>query len=122
MFALHPFRLIGARPQPAPHDDRPQRADAMDRPQPTHAVDWAPDAATARIAAPEAAAAPEDDHALPAPAIARVDPPGLRVVPLRPDGAWPLRRAMDRVPSPFRAFPFRSLHLARMMAPIDPRD
>ena len=44
------------------------------------------------------------------------------MVPLRPDSSWPLRRGYDRVASPFRAFPYRSLHLTRMMSPVDPRD
>jgi len=43
------------------------------------------------------------------------DPDGLRVVPLRPDSRWPLRRAGDRVRNPFRAFPYRALYLSRLM-------
>lgn len=43
------------------------------------------------------------------------DPVGVRVVPLRPASAWPARRARERVLSPFRAFPFRTMHLSRMM-------
>jgi hypothetical protein len=54
--------------------------------------------------------------------VTELDPAGVRVVPLRPASEWPLRRAYDRVANPFRAFPYRSLHLSRMMAPADPRD
>jgi hypothetical protein len=76
-------------------------------------------------AAPAAGRAPRTAHAPAARAgvpLADVDPDGLRVVPLRPDSSWPLRRGYDRVASPFRAFPYRSLHLTRMMSPVDPRD
>jgi len=45
----------------------------------------------------------------------RRDPAGVRVVPLRPASAWPERRAGQRLSNPFRAFPNRSFHLARMM-------
>jgi hypothetical protein len=81
-----------------------------------------PDAA--RAAAPVAADPVPAAHALGAARalVAEVDPAGLRVVPLRPASDWPLRRAYDRVANPFRAFPYRSLHLSRMMAPADPRD
>ena len=43
------------------------------------------------------------------------DPVGVRVVPLRPASPWPARRARDRVLNPFRAFPFRTMHLSRLM-------
>jgi hypothetical protein len=77
----------------------------------------------APAAAPvQVAPAAEPSATRPVGAIVRPDPDGLRVVPLRPDSSWPLRRGRDRVASPFRAFPYRSLHLSRMMAPVDPRD
>jgi hypothetical protein len=86
-----------------------------------------PQAATRPPVAPAAAPvqvapAAEPSATRPVGAIVRPDPDGLRVVPLRPDSSWPLRRGRDRVASPFRAFPYRSLHLSRMMAPVDPRD
>ncbi|MFU8889034.1 MAG: hypothetical protein ACNA8N_10580 [Trueperaceae bacterium] len=46
---------------------------------------------------------------------ATADPLGVRVVPLRPTSPWPARRARERVLSPFRAFPFRAMHLSRLM-------
>jgi len=50
-----------------------------------------------------------------APRAPAADPLGIRVVPLRPASPWPPRRARERVLSPFRAFPFRALHLSRLM-------
>jgi hypothetical protein len=47
------------------------------------------------------------------------DPVGIRVVPLRPASPWPPRRARERVLSPFRAFPFRTMHLSRLMYAAD---
>ncbi len=47
------------------------------------------------------------------------DPAGIRVVPLRPASPWPPRRARERVLSPFRAFPFRAMHLSRLMYAVD---
>jgi hypothetical protein len=78
--------------------------------------------AAAPVVAVQVTPATEPTAARPIIAIVHPDPEGLRVVPLRPDSSWPLRRGRDRVASPFRAFPYRSLHLSRMMAPVDPRD
>lgn len=50
-----------------------------------------------------------------APLVRASDPCGVRVVPLRPSSPWPLRRAHERVLNPFRAFPFRAIHLSRLM-------
>jgi hypothetical protein len=49
------------------------------------------------------------------PLVRASDPRGLRVVPLRPSSPWPPRRAQERVLNPFRAFPFRAIHLSRLM-------
>ncbi len=43
------------------------------------------------------------------------DPRGVRVVPLRPSSPWPQRRGHERLLNPFRSFPFRAVHLARLM-------
>lgn len=44
------------------------------------------------------------------------DPRGVRVLPLRPDSPWPVRRRPgDRVSNPFVAFPYRAVHLGRIM-------
>lgn len=95
----------------APHVAR--GLEAANRPSDTAAVE------------PAAERVPPPTHASdarPSGAAVHADPYGIRVVPLRPDSSWPLRRGRDRVASPFRAFPYRSLHLSRMMAPVDPRD
>jgi hypothetical protein len=52
---------------------------------------------------------------VPTPLVRTSDPYGIRVVPLRPSSPWPLRRAHERVLNPFRAFPFRAIHLSRLM-------
>jgi len=49
------------------------------------------------------------------PLVRASDPCGVRVVPLRPSSPWPPRRAHERVLNPFRAFPFRAIHLSRLM-------
>jgi len=49
------------------------------------------------------------------PLVRASDPCGIRVVPLRPSSPWPPRRAHERVLNPFRAFPFRAIHLSRLM-------
>jgi len=54
--------------------------------------------------------------------LAVADPVGLRVVPLRPDSAWPVRRARDRISNPFRGFPYRAMYLAEMMAAPEAQD
>ena len=54
-----------------------------------------------------------------APLAPAADPVGIRVVPLRPASPWPPRRARERVLSPFRAFPFRTMHLSRLMYAAD---
>lgn len=54
-----------------------------------------------------------------APCAPAADPVGIRVVPLRPASPWPARRARERVLSPFRAFPFRTMHLSRLMYAAD---
>ena len=54
-----------------------------------------------------------------APRASAADPVGIRVVPLRPASPWPPRRARERMLSPFRAFPFRAMHLSRLMYAAD---
>ncbi len=54
-----------------------------------------------------------------APSVPGPDPVGIRVVPLRPASPWPPRRARERVLNPFRAFPFRTMHLSRLMYAAD---
>jgi hypothetical protein len=115
MFALQlpTLRVITLRGTNAPRGGG--RTPAVDTTEPV-----------ARSVADHAAAAPRGVDPIETAAAggrpADPDPAGLRVVPLRPDAGWPLRRGYDRVASPFRAFPYRSLHLSRMMAPADPRD
>jgi hypothetical protein len=94
----YPFRAPAPRPIVPAHD----RALAPD-PAPL-----APD--------PAAAAVPAMVMAPVATPLARAsDPRGVRVVPLRPSSPWPLRRSQERVLNPFRAFPFRAIHLSRLM-------
>jgi hypothetical protein len=51
------------------------------------------------------------------------DPPGVRVVPYRPDDRWPTRRRVQsRLVDPFRAFPQRVPALLDLLHPRDPRD
>lgn len=45
----------------------------------------------------------------------RRDPAGLKVVPYRPGPPWPQHRARHRIFDPFRNFPYRAVHLIRMM-------
>ena len=53
---------------------------------------------------------------LPLTSAADSDPVGVRVLPLRPDSAWPVRRrASGRLSNPFHAFPYRAVHLGRIM-------
>jgi hypothetical protein len=54
-----------------------------------------------------------------APRTPAADPVGIRVVPLRPASPWPPRTARQRVLNPFRAFPFRAMHLSRLMYAAD---
>jgi hypothetical protein len=55
--------------------------------------------------------------------LAPLDPPGLRVVPYRPDERWPKGRRMHaRLNDPFRAFPQRVPALLDLLHPRDPRD
>jgi len=94
MFALPSLRFPAPRPRPSATPDLPT----------------AP-----RPAAPAAArSAPT------AVGLSRTDPVGVRVVPLRPESNWPERRARDRVSNPFRQFPYRALHLARMISALEP--
>lgn len=102
-FRIRPWNAATVRPmvEPAPA--------AFEPGAPTAPVDpTAPTAPTAPIGpiAPIAPIGPIGPVA---------DPVGVRVVPLRPASAWPARRARERVLSPFRAFPFRTMHLSRMM-------
>lgn len=58
---------------------------------------------------------------LPPLSAAATDPRGVRVLPLRPDSAWPIRRGPgDRLSNPFRSFPYRAAHLGRIMYGRDP--
>jgi hypothetical protein len=78
-----------------------------------------PTPAPDRTAAPTPA--PSAERSAPAVvALSRTDPAGVRVVPLRPESSWPERRARDRVSNPFRLFPYRALHLARMISVLEP--
>lgn len=93
----YPFRT----PAPLPLVPVRERAPA---PDPTAAAP--PVAATPPVAPTPPVAAPR----------ARAnDPHGVRVVPLRPASPWPPRRALERVLNPFRAFPYRAIHLSRLM-------
>lgn len=49
------------------------------------------------------------------------DPRGLCVVPFRPTTRWPLRRSYARIYDPFRAFPYRAVHLATWLDASAPR-
>ena len=82
---------------------------------PAHDRDLAPDPAplATDLAAPALPATPTPPVVT---QLARAsDPYGIRVVPLRPSSPWPLRRSHERVLNPFRAFPFRAIHLSRLM-------
>lgn len=64
-----------------------------------------------------------DDHedVLPWTSAASTDPQGVRVIPLRPASSWPIRRGPgDRLSNPFRTFPYRAVHLGRIMYGRDP--
>ena len=88
-------------------------------------VDTVPAPARIDVPAPAVAAAtltPADPIAAAAPQVvafrtplAHADPDGSRVLPLRPDSSWPDRRAHERISNPFRGFPFRAAHLARIL-------
>jgi hypothetical protein len=55
--------------------------------------------------------------------LAPLDPPGLRVVPYRPDARWPRGRRMHaRLNDPFHGFPQRVPALLELLHPRDPRD
>jgi hypothetical protein len=108
MFALPPFRVIVPRSTFAARAGAHTPAYVTAKPAPAAVVPPRPPRA---VSAGTTSLGPSD-----------ADPAGLRVVPLRPDSVWPVGRAYDRVASPFRAFPYRSLHLTRLMSPVDPRD
>lgn len=102
MFALRLLRLR----IPAPRT-QPPAAVAAQAADPVPAL--GPTAATAVVARPGGG-------------LAVADPVGLRVVPLRPDSSWPVRRARDRISNPFRSFPYRAMYLAEMMAAPEAQD